>query len=427
MNKRNIKAQVNQMKNNSKSTLAKDIEVLLSNYLGKKEAEDFCSELDYSNSILQPKNTESVAGSINQINSFVPDGSLEREFIQGILTLAENRISEDYLFKLMLDLGQLMIFNGELSLAIEIQEDLLSKIDGREQYFAIEADAYLALANIYWSQAYWEQSIQYVQKSYEIYRVHQNPIGYAKCENLLGTIFGEQGDILEAHSHFMKGLGFLREVDDPLLRSMFEVNLGILYNMQGEYAKAMWNFKNALQKFIYLKDTRRVARVRHNLGILYTKIKDYQAAIEEFDKSISISLEHSYLSNCAIGYIGKAFIYTKLENMDLAEAFTDKALEISFKINDALSIADIYKIKGMIQNNLNNFELSEEMFENSIRLNEDFDNKFNQAESKLELSGLYAKENKAQEAEELRGSAMGYYNLIKAKSYIDEMISAQFN
>ncbi len=415
------------MEQKKKSTLVSDVEKLLGKYLEKKDTKEFTSELE--NMIPSDKREfkQQSDRDAEQINFNISDGSGERELIQTIISFAESKISEEYLLKLMLDLCQMMIFNGELSFASEIAKEIISKISGKKDYYSLEGDAYLALAKISWSQAYWEQSFKYVQISYQIFATRQDFHGYAKCENMLGSIFGEQGDVIQAHEHFKKGLQFLTDIDDVLLRSMFEINIGILFNMQGEYSKAMWNFKNALNKCIQLKDTRRVARVRHNLGLLYTKIKDYQAAIEEFDKSISISLEFGYLSNCAIGYIGKAYIYTKMNNTGLAEAFTDKALEISYKINDTLSIADIYKIKGMIQNNLMNYELSEELFENSIRLNEDFENKLNIAETKVELSDVYKKTNRFDEAEILKNSVIGYYDLIKAKSYIDSMIQAQSN
>jgi tetratricopeptide (TPR) repeat protein len=415
------------MEQNKTATLVKDIEGLLSNYLGKKDAEGFSKKLEKVNVSEAKKSKKLFTRSSDQVNSIITEGAKGRELIHSIISFAQERIEEEFLFKLMHDLSQLMIFKGEFDIATEICEDLIVKIGGNDNYSSIEADAYLALAKIAWSQAYWELSIGYVQKAYTFYQIKGDHHGYAKCENMLGTISGEQGDVLEAYDHFKKGLDCLSHADDVSLRSMFEINLGILQNMQGEYTKAMWNYKNALNKCIQLKDTRRIARIRHNLGMLYTQMKDYQAAIEEFDASISVSLEYGYLSNCAIGYIGKAYIYTKMNNIGLAEAFTDKALELAYKINDTLSIADVYKIKGMIQGNLENFELSAEMLENSLRLNEDFENKMNFAESSFELSKIYSKTKRNNEAEELKKSAVGYYDLVKAKSYIDELISVYSN
>ena len=129
-------------------------------------------------------------------------------------------------------------------------------------------------------------------------------------------------------------------------------------------------------------------------------MEEYYLALEQFNNSITISSDNNYISNCAVSYIGKAFIYAKLKNLPLADAFTDKAMEIACKINDTLSIADIYRIKGIIQSNLNNFELSEEFFENSIRLNDDFESKYNKAESSQELGDLLlTQENRIDEAE----------------------------
>lgn len=415
------------MEQNQTDILVKDIENILSNYLGKKDAEGFSKTLQRVRKSETNAQSMSFNMNYNQINSIITDGAKGRELVHSIISFAEDRISDEFLLKLMHDLSQLLIFNGELDIAAEICEDIVIKIGGNKNYSSIEADSYLALAKIAWSQAYWEISIGYVQKAYEFYQIKGDYHGYAKCENMLGTISGEQGDLLQAEKHFTKGLQYIPDSDDLSLRSMFEINLGIIFSMHGDHKKAMWNLKNALQKCILLKDTRRVARVRHNIGMLYTKLNDFHAAIEEFDASINISTAYGYLSNCAIGYIGKAYIYTKLNNTDLAEAFTDKALEFAYKINDTLSIADIYKIKGMIQNNLENFELSAEMLENSLRLNEDFENKFNYSESSVELSKTYQKANRSFEAEELRKSAIGYYDLIKAKSYIDELLEANSN
>ena len=68
-----------------------------------------------------------------------------------------------------------------------------------------------------------------------------------------------------------------------------------------------------------------------------------------------------------------------------SDVYKRQAMEIACKLNDTLSIADIYRVKGIIQSNLNNFELSEEFFENSVRLNDDFESKYSKAESSQEL------------------------------------------
>lgn len=142
---------------------------------------------------------------------------------------------------------------------------------------------------------------------------------------------------------------------------------------------------------------------------------EYYLALEQFNSSITLSIDNNYLSNCAVSYVGKAFIYTKLKNLSLADAFTDKAMEIACKLNDTLSIADIYRVKGIIQSNLNNFELSEEFFENSVRLNDDFESKYSKAESSQELGNLLNQEDRKDEAETHLKSADQVFKDLKKK------------
>lgn len=402
-----------QEKNNS--SILKEIEAILSQYFDAVETSNFYNRLADS---FENQNKAGVVTSKAdqvQLSSNIPIGMNEREVVTQIATFAAQKLPKENHLQLLLDLSQLMTFNGEVSIASELCEDVLLKTENEDSMKKFRAEAFLSLARISWSQAYWEQSLQHVQASYDLFASIEDKNGFARCENMLATIYGEKGDIKESMNHLEKGLLFLTESSDLALRAMFEVNLGILSNIRGDNNKALWNLKNGLAKYEQLNDTRRAARVRHNLGMIYTKMQDYQAAIEEFNKSISISMEHGYLSNCAIAYIGKAYIYTKLKNSALADVFTDKAMEISYKINDTLSIAEVYKIKGMIQSDLENFELSEELFENSLRLNEDLGNSLNKAESHNELSSLYEKLDQKDKAELSKQSASEFFEGITLK------------
>ena len=71
---------------------------------------------------------------------------------------------------------------------------------------------------------------------------------------MLGTLFGEQGEILKAKMHFLNALNFLSDSNDLSFIAMLENNLGILESIQGNYANAKWNIKNALQKWLEQKE-----------------------------------------------------------------------------------------------------------------------------------------------------------------------------
>lgn len=400
--------------NSNTEKILNHVKDVLVNFLSQSDADEFIKAIKvYAASIEQLDGKASDIDKL-QVNYQFTNGVDERIIVDKIITLAERLLLKEKYLNLILELSQLMIKIGNQAFALEMLSDLKNFISGNE--FRLQnGEANLLISKIYWAQAQWDDCEYYIGEAYSNFKSIEYLKGYAKCENMLGTLYGEKGDFQKALTHFESALTFLKESDDLSTQAMILTNLGIIYTIYGDYEKAIWNYKDSIEKFQKLNDTARVARVYHNIGMLYSRMNEYYLALEQFNTSITLSIENNYLSNCAVSYIGKAYIYTKLKNLTLADAFTDKAMEIACKLNDTLSIADIYRIKGMIQSNLNNFDLSEEFFENSIRLNDDFDSKYNKAESSKELGDLLQSENRKDEAEAHLKSADEVLKNLKKK------------
>jgi len=386
-----------------------DLRNLLNEYLTKTSMEEFLIAFKDENSSSVNEVLDISELDKSQVEYDLPKGTDYRLVIDKMITHCENRLPEERYYNLLLELTQLMIFAGEMAYALEIAQDLQSKLGSKNNFNSILAETNLMISKIYWSQAQWEDSEYYISEATRIFATISSSSGLAKCENMLGTLYGEKGEFAAAKRHLENALILLNEDDDLSTYAMILTNLGIINTVSGDSEKAVWNYKNAVEKFEKLNDVRRLSRVFHNLGMLYSQMGNYDAALDEFNKCITTSIDNDYLSNCAVAYIGKAFIYTKIKNSALAEAYTDKAMEIAYKINDTLSIADIYKIKGMIQDDMDNFQLSEEFFENSIRLNNDFESKLNEAESSAELGKLLQKNNREEEANDYLETAVYFF------------------
>lgn len=397
---------------NENQNIIKDLKNLINSYMTKASAKDFLKALDQDIS-LNKKLTNISGIDKTQVEYEVPGGASYRMLVDQVITRCEKILPEEKFFQLLLELSQLMQFNGENAFSLELAEYLLSKIRNESRYSLIHADTLLMISKIYWAQAYWDDCNYYASEAIKLYGSIGSKAGLAKCENMFATLFGEKGEFSKARKHLENALVYLKDEDDLLSHAMILTNLGIINTIQGDYDLAVWNYKNSIERFEKLNDSRRLSRVYHNIGMLYTRMENYDAALDEFNKCITLSLDNHYLSNCAVAYIGKAFIYTKLNNSALADAYTDKAMEIAYKINDTLSIADIYKVKGMIQNDMENFELSEELFENSIRINKDADSKLNEAESSSEMGKLLEKFEKKEEAKKYNAKAENYFRDIE--------------
>ncbi|GBD90465.1 tetratricopeptide repeat protein [bacterium BMS3Abin04] len=399
------------------SVIYSKIKNILSNFFPENEIESFWNELNNStpDSSFDPKKDDL------QTEAEISIGMDKRAQIDIVITYAEDKLEKDKFLDLLLSLGDLMIVNGELDVAEEINKDIISKTEKDVYNEILRAKAYLAIAKINWQQSIWDDAFRCTRLAYYIFTRHEDINGCAKCENMLGTIYGERGEIEKATNHFERGKAYLYNHSNLEMEAMFETNLGVLYNMQEQYPKALRNYRNSLRNYKKLNNSRLIARVHHNMGMVKTKMENYEGALQDFNECINVSLQNNYLSNCAISYIGKAYIYAKTKRSELAEVFTDKAMEIAYKLNDTLTIADTYRVKALIQENIGDLEFSEELFENSLRLNKDKKNKINEAEASEELARLYEKAENPKEAKEHMKKAIRYYKKIKAEKKVENI------
>ncbi|MFZ1518798.1 MAG: tetratricopeptide repeat protein [Ignavibacteriaceae bacterium] len=400
---------------NNTEKIIEHVKKVLVNFLSQSDTDEFIKSIRVHAKSFSELNNKIADIDKSQVNINFTDGISERVLVDKIITIAERILLKEKYLDLLLELAQFMIKIGNQSFALEILTDMKNFIGNEDSFRVHQGEANLLVSKIYWAQAQWDDCDFYINEAYNNFKSINFDTGYAKCENMFGTLYGEKGEFKKALTHFEAALDYLKKSDDISTQAMILTNLGIIYTIYGDYEKAIWNYKDSIDKFQKLNDNNRIARVHHNLGMLYTRMGEYFLALEYFNNSITLSVDNQYLSNCAISYIGKAFIYTKLNNVPLADAFTDKAMEIACKLNDTLSIADIYRIKGIVQSNLNNFDLSEEFFESSIRINDDFESIYNKAESSKELGNLLTQENRKDEADVHLKSAEQELKKLKKK------------
>lgn len=351
---------------------------------------------------------------------------ISRAQIDLLITFAQNKLSTLKQVQFFLSIGETVKRKGEYDAAISIFDSLLLTTGNESKLSNIKINCYLAIADIYEKRGYWKESLTLVKKARNAYKTQNDYLGIAFCENFLGTIFGERGNIKKAKSHFELSLSLLNHHKNKALFGIIEINLGILNNMQGNFDEAFTCFHRALVIFEQTNDLNRIAELRHNIGMLFTQKGEYDSALSEFDKSIALFFDLGVLSKLGISYLSKAFIFTQLKDYHLASAFADKAMEISDKLNDRLSMADIYKIKGIIERSMNNFKLSESYFLTSLRINQELSNDLNKAESQYELGILYVDMKQKSKALEVFKSSLEYFRNINSSGMVKKLKEAIF-
>ena len=341
--------------------------------------------------------------------------------IDFIITEAEAILSKENFYKLLSKLGNYSIGSGQFASAVYTFEKLATITKGKGKLNKIAADSLLSLGDIFSRQALWGISFNYIYDAYGIFRKLSNDEGCADCENLLGAIHGELGNLSQAYIHFEKALSLLKNKKDSSRKAKIEINLGIINNIQGNFYLALKHFKNALEKFNSVKDLKIIAETKHNLGMLHSKMHLYLKAIKEFDQSINLSLRKGYLPTLGISYLGKAAVYAIQKDYKLSSFFAEKAQEVCHKLNDKLSLAEVYKIKGIIHRDTNNYELAESYLTTSLRINEELHNEMNKAETEFELGLLYKYMDKESKKKSCLINAKKYFIKIGAVKEVKEI------
>lgn len=405
---------------NMASRLSEEFEVILKKFFNDEEVQNFIKKI---NSDILSIGTESPESKGIDNEAMITESfftSKLRLLSDRAITFANKRLDKTKYQEFLLDLGKLLITEGENNLAMEIFNFLQKNTDKNDQT-SFKPNAMLALADIYCRQGMWKDAEFYIKKARLYFEKNMNSMGLGKCEHLMGTIYLEQGDLKAAKFRFENCLAYLNVKSDVLLVGMVEVNLGIIKYIEGDLDSAFNYYEKGLKIFEGEGDKRRRAEVKHNLGMIYIRKKEYESALKVYDECIELSLRAQYLPILGISYLNKATIYLELDDLGKASDFINKAMEICYQINDKLSIADIYKVKGIITRKSKDFELSEDFLLTSLRLNKDLQNELNYAEAALELGLLYLDMKNKKEAETYFKESMEFYRKNNSKSLVKKI------
>jgi len=396
--------------------IIKNLERILSHYLGAGEISEYKKLLSEFLPSYEYKGNASIK---KQLEPQITASEKYQATLDTLVTFTKYKLPKNKFVEMLLHLGETSISLGENSAASKLFLYVISEVKDEPSLANLVAHSYLSLADVHSRQADWKNSIKYINLAKKIFSKQKDLKGIAKCENLLGTIEGEKGNLKKANVHFEKSLSYLDAKKDSALMGMLEINLGVLNNIQGNYDQAFTYYQRALIRYEQLENPRRIAETRHNLGMLFTQKEEYEAALKEFDQSIAVSMNSGYSPTLGLSYLSKAFIYTRLHDFMLANAFADKAMEVCTRLNDRLSIADIYKIKGIIERSQKNYNAAENYFLSSLRINQELENNLNEAETLLEMGILYQQTGSLEKAAEVLNASLKYYK----KTGVADMIS----
>jgi len=414
---------VKNINENVTSRLSKEFEIILKKFFSDEEVKSFIQKIN-----LDILKTDNVPLSINNADNetLITESfftSKLRLLSDRTITFANKKLEKSDYYKFLIDLGRLLIVEGENNIAAEIFNFLQKNSNDGNYQKSVKPESMLALADIYCRQGLWKEAELYIKKARLYFEKDMNSKGLGKCEHLMGTIYLEQGDLKAAKFRFENCLAYLNVENDKLIAGMVEVNFGIIKDIEGDLEAAYNYYDNSLRIFEEVGDKRRKAEVKYNMGIIYIKRKEYESALNVYDECIALSLDSQYLPILGISYLSKAIIFLETDDLPKAIQYVNRAMEVCYQINNKIAIADIYKVKGIISRKLKDLELSEDFLLTSLRLNRDLNNELNYAETAYELGLLYLNMDNKKEADLFFNESLVFYKKNNARTQIAKIQS----
>ena len=365
--------------------------------------------------IIPPKKgSDKITGMINDFYrnqlQIEINNSSERIKIDRTVTFSEKTLQTDKFYTFLLVLSQLCLSRGRLNIANE----LFKKVKKNSNNTVHKAESLLGLADVFSRRADWQRSLVTIEEAESIYIELNDNSGLAKCENILGSIYGERGDLTKSKDYFLNALSLLNPENDLELAANLEMNLGILENIRQNADESIKHLTNSLASYTKLGNKRRITENKHNIGMVYLESEDYESALAAFDEGIEIAKQGGFMSTLCIIYLAKAQALIATHDFYYASEFADKALDVSNSTDDKLTAADSYRVKGIIERHRKNFNAAETYLLTSLRINTNLNNGHNIAVTSLELAELYEEKNNSKSKESYLTSALNYFRQINA-------------
>jgi signal transduction histidine kinase len=275
--------------------------------------------------------------------------------IDSLQTLLPKALGKDKI-KILIDLcWEYRFSNADSARAYGLEALGLAQ---KEELKDLEGDALHNIGITLEAQGDYPGALKYELPALEIRKTIGNDLKTANTLNNLGIIYDEMGDSKKALENYFEARKIYERIGDKSKIAMVISNIGIVLKAQREYKKVIGYYHEALQLYKELDNEFGMAACHANLGSVYYFTQSYDSALyyallstDEFRKQNVLQFLPTTLSSAAQAY-------TKLGKTKEAKASLLEAL----------------------------------------KLNEEFDNKFDLSEVLLNLASVYRTENNIKEA-----------------------------
>ncbi len=341
-----------------------------------------------------------------------------REIDFDMITLHAARYmeTEDYA-DFIYDVAELSLRFGQLEKAQSLLQLLIRKyVATKGQKLAAKSNHLLGRAAFYKSE--FQQAANAYETSLEIYQDINDSEGICTMQNALGIVLVSTGQVARGIKLFTAALKLAQANTYTDLLIKIQINLGNSHIIHGDWELARNAFETALDVLGESPNDELRARIFHNISIIHTGQKEFDEAHDFIEKSLDYSDKTKNLYLKSLSYLEESGIRCEQGDLDSATALATTAFHTFAEMGDRVSMADAYKTFGIINRQRANYEAALSFFENSRKINEDYNNYLNLGQTLLEMALLYQKLNDKVNARKFVGDAIECFKHIESDTRV---------
>jgi tetratricopeptide (TPR) repeat protein len=187
------------------------------------------------------------------------------------------------------------------------------------------------------NRSYYKGDLQKALDNYRdamvLFETTGNQKGIGMCLNNIGNIYRTWGQYALASDYIKKSIDIAKKHEDKAALAMRYNNMGILMRVQGNNKAALSYYAEALKLSHELDDHQAISMRLNNIGLIHLDT-DVEKAIQHFSKAFNIDKEYSNKRGMgnSLNNLGMAFL--KTHDFDKAIKYLQPAVDIGQELGD---------------------------------------------------------------------------------------------
>ena len=263
-----------------------------------------------------------------------------------------------------------------------------------------------------WSR--WDEAMGHLDRSLEAYRALGSEGGQARVLLNRGIVYHERGSYDEATRTYEEALELAKRVGEKDVVANATNNLAVLATIRGDLDGAVERYERSLEMFEEAGNTRGLARTHQNLGMVHADRQDWKAAMTSYDQGLNTAEKNQQLDVVANIHLARAELLLELEDTSLVALCCAHALDICRQTGDRLGEADAYRLLGRLFTLRKQWNTAACLFRDSLRLNEEFANPLDIAETHRDIGRMHAARGQTTDARTSYEAALAGFRKLGA-------------